>query len=88
VITAYNSYISARANAVGFAYYDPNPTLATLKANGSIPLVPNLADPVNPFGTYISLDGIHPRRPAHVVIANALAAAINAKYSTNLPQIQ
>ena len=88
-VTAYNAALQAKAQALGWAYFDPNPTLVTLRQNGSIPVTPNLADPgTNTFGTYISLDGVHPRRPAHVLIANGVIAAINAKYGTNLPAVQ
>jgi hypothetical protein len=87
-VTAYNAAIAARAEALGWAYYDPNPALAQLRGAGAIPPVPNLADPVNPFGTYISLDGVHPRRPAHLLVANAVIDAINAKYETSLPHVE
>jgi lysophospholipase L1-like esterase len=87
-VNGYNSFIQTQATARGFAYYDPNPALQALRANGSIPTVPNLADAANPFGTFISLDGVHPRRPAHVVVANGVIAAVNAKYSVSIPQAQ
>jgi lysophospholipase L1-like esterase len=87
-VTAYNAAISARATALGWAYYDPNPALQALRANGSIPAVPNLGNPTAPFGAYISLDGVHPRRPAHVLVANGIITAINAKYGTTLPAVE
>lgn len=87
-VTAYNAAIRAKADALGWAYYDPNPALAALRANNTIPPFPNLADPINPFGPAISLDGVHPRRPAHVIVANGVAAAINAEYGTSLGAVQ
>src|SRR6185437_16281495 len=42
-INAYNSYIQAKADSIGFAYYDPNQTLLALKNAGAIPTFPNLA---------------------------------------------
>jgi len=39
----------------------------------------------NFFGALISFDGVHPSTAAHVLFANALAAAINTKYGTTLP---
>jgi len=87
-VNAYNEAIQAKATALGWAYFDPNPALAQLRSGGAIPVAPNLADPVNPFGTYISLDGVHPRRPAHVLVANGVIAAINAFYGENLPVVQ
>ena len=87
-VTGYNAAIQAKATALGWAYFDPNPLLATLRQSGAIPTVPNLASATNTFGDYISLDGVHPRRPAHVLIANGMVAAINAKYGTNLGTVQ
>ena len=86
-ITTYNNYISAQATAAGFGYVDPNPLLAQLKAAGGIPRFPDFSSATAPYGTYISLDGIHPAKPAHVLIAKALITAINAKYSTSIPQL-
>jgi hypothetical protein len=85
-ITAqYNAYIKAKADTMGFAYLDPNPLLAQLRTTGAIPAKPNFLSPTQPFGTYFSLDGAHPSGAAHVLIANALADAINKKYGTTLP---
>lgn len=86
-INAYNAHIQAKANQLGWAYFDPNPTLAALRANGSIPAVPNLASATSPYGDFISLDGVHPRRAAHVRIANELVTVINAKYGTTLTPV-
>jgi lysophospholipase L1-like esterase len=84
-INAYNAYIHAKADSLGWAYYDPNPTLGALKADPTkIPPFPNLASTTAPFGQYFSLDGVHPSALAHTVIANDLIAAINAKYGTHL----
>jgi len=82
-INAYNSYIQAKADSIGFAYYDPNQTLLALKNAGAIPTFPNLAS-AQPFGQYFSLDGVHPTAAAHILIANDLIAAINSKYKTTL----
>jgi lysophospholipase L1-like esterase len=89
VITSYNNYISAQATAAGFAYVDPNPLLAALKApaSGLIPPYPNFASATAPYGTYFTLDGVHPSKLAHKAVANALIPAINAKYSTSIPII-
>ncbi|MEO7455269.1 MAG: SGNH/GDSL hydrolase family protein [Gemmatimonadaceae bacterium] len=87
-ITAYNDYIKTKAQAIGFAYYDPNPLLAAQRAAGNIPPFPNLASTSATFGTLFSLDGVHPSAAAHVLIANELITAINAKYSTTLKPVQ
>jgi GDSL-like lipase/acylhydrolase family protein len=85
-INGYNAYIEAKADTIGFAYYDPNPDLLALKNSGAIPVFPNLAS-AQPFGQYISLDGIHPALPAHKLLANGLIAAINNKYGTSLTPV-
>jgi lysophospholipase L1-like esterase len=85
-VAAYNAYISQKANAMGWAYWDPNTLLAQLKTQaGQISPIPVLTSPTAPFGLAISLDGIHPSSSTHVAIANAIIAAINAKYGTTLP---
>ena len=91
VIDAYNAFIRAKASEIGFAYYDPNPLLLAQRApGGCINVVPNLAAiPAggNPFGPCISLDGIHPARQAHVLVANQLIGVINAAYDTEIPPV-
>jgi lysophospholipase L1-like esterase len=86
-ITGYNSYIASKAASIGFAYYDPNPLLAKLKANGTVPPFPNLASFTATFGTVFSLDGVHPAAAGHVLIANELIGTINAKYGTSLSPV-
>ncbi len=85
---AYNNYIKAKADSLGWVYLDPNPLFIQLKGAGAIPLFPNLANPTAPFATaggrYITNDGVHPSTSAHFVLANALITAINAKYGTSL----
>ena len=83
-VAAYNSYIAAVAASNGWAYYDPNPLLASLKASGCVGTVPNLASATAPFGACISLDGVHPTIVAHKQVAAGIVAAINAKYSTSI----
>lgn len=85
-VTNYNNFIQSVATTNGWAYYDPNPLLTALKnpVGGCINTVPNLASATQPFGSCISLDGIHPAAPAHVRIAADLISVINAKYGTKL----
>jgi phospholipase/lecithinase/hemolysin len=83
-ITRYNDYIHAKADSVGFAYLDPNALLFTLRTTGAVPTLPNFTSATSPFGSYISLDGAHPTGKTHCVAANAIIAAINAKYQTTL----
>jgi lysophospholipase L1-like esterase len=86
-IAGYNNYIKTKADAIGFAYYDPNVLLAQKKATNEIPAFPNLASTNQTFGTFISLDGVHPAAAAHKVIANELIGVINTKYGTSLQTI-
>ena len=90
VVDTVNRYLQAKADTAGFAFYDPNNAqtgLPALKAAGLIPALPNFTSPDEPFGSYISLDGVHPRKAAHVRVANAIIALINAEYQISIPSI-
>ena len=88
-VTSFNTFIQQKATENDWVYVDPNPALVQLRGvAGCINAVPNLASATAPFGTCISLDGVHPRRPAHVAVANLLVTAINAKYTTTIPAVQ
>ena len=86
-ITGYNTYIKNKADAIGFAYYDPNVLYAAKKATGEIPPFPNFASTNATFGTLFSLDGVHPAAAAHKLIANELIGVINNKYGTTLKPV-
>ncbi len=88
IVGGYNAFIQTKAASLGWAYWDPNPLLVSLKAQGLIPATPALTSPTAPFGAYVTLDGIHPSAATHVLIANALIDAINAKYGTTLAHTQ
>ena len=86
-IDGFNTYIAAQAEALGFAYFDPNTVLASLRQGGQIPPVPNLASSTAPFGDFVSIDGIHPSSAGQVVIANAVIDAINQEYGLSIPDV-
>lgn len=86
-IAGYNNYIKDKADAIDFAYYDPNVLLAAKKASGEIPPFPDLASTNATFGAFISLDGVHPAAAAHKLIANELIGVINTQYGTTLQTI-
>jgi lysophospholipase L1-like esterase len=89
-ITGYNNYIKSKADAIGFAYYDPNVLLAAQRASGAIPGFPIFTGPTATtatFGPLISLDGVHPAAAAHKLIANDLITLINNKYGTTLAPV-
>ena len=85
IVNGYNAAIEARANELGWAYADPNPALLQLRQSGQIPAVPDLGNPSNAFGNFISLDGVHPSGAGQALLADLIAAAINEKYGTNIP---
>jgi hypothetical protein len=88
-VNAYNALIAAEADSLGFAYYDPNPALVALKgAPNGVPLFPDLTQPTAAFGQYFSLDGVHPAAAAHILLANNIIDAVNAKYGTSVPHSQ
>lgn len=86
IVDGYNTYIKAKADSIGFGYYDPNVTLARLATTDQVLAthVPNLASATATFGQWVSLDGVHPTSATHVQIANDLMAIINTKFGTHL----
>jgi lysophospholipase L1-like esterase len=86
-VTAYNAYISDKASDLGWAYMNPNVLLDSLRTAGQIPVFPNLASGTATFGTWVSLDGVHPSSTAHRAITNHLIDAINETYNTNLSRL-
>lgn len=84
-ITAWNTYISAKAESLGWAYFDPKPLFDQLKGANLIPPFPNFASATQPFGPFITLDGIHPSGLADIEIANALITTINTQYKVSIP---
>jgi lysophospholipase L1-like esterase len=84
-VTTYNTYISNKATALGFAYYDPNTQLVALRAVGTVVRTVPTLGATGTFGTGMSLDGVHPGAAVHLLIANDMIAAINAKYGSKLP---
>lgn len=86
-VAAYNAFIQQKAAELDFAYVDPNPLLAAQRQSGAVPAFPNLLNAAQPFGLLFSLDGVHPARAGHELVANALVEAINAKYGTTLAPV-
>lgn len=86
-IAGYDAYISAKADSLGWVFFDPNPLLGQLKAAGAVPTLPNLASRTQTFGPFITLDGIHPSALAHEYIANKLIQSINTKYSVTIDTV-
>jgi hypothetical protein len=77
-----NSHIEMKAAANGWAYF----SLAALYDLPKPPL--RLTDVLfssAPFGSNISLDGVHPSAQGQSILATAAALAINAKYRVSIP---
>ncbi|MEO8032435.1 MAG: SGNH/GDSL hydrolase family protein [Gemmatimonadota bacterium] len=90
-VASYNAHIQSVAAARGWAYWDINPALSALRAAGSIPALPDISGALSPtptpigFGPIFSQDGVHPSSVAHRLIADSVAATLNAKFGTTLP---
>ena len=77
-----NAHIQAKATENGYAYFSLEAVYGLPKPAFSMydVLFSN-----NPFGTYISLDGVHPSTAGQTVLANAAAQAVNARYGLSIP---
>ena len=77
-----NAHIQAKASDNGYAYF-------SLDALYGLPKIKfNLGDVLfsnQPFGPYISLDGVHPSTLGQSVLADAAVQAINARYGVTIP---
>jgi hypothetical protein len=98
-VAQFNAAIEQAATDRDWIYIDPNDLLLQLlqdpEAIRRFPAFPGtVVDPDStriqieePFGWALSLDGLHPSSATHVLVANALIVAINAKYGTSIPAI-
>ncbi len=91
-VAQYNAAIAQEAADRNWVFVDPNPLLAALAADTTAIRVfpafpPYPASVTAPFGTALSRDGIHPSSTTHYLVAQSLITAINARYSTAIPQL-
>jgi hypothetical protein len=90
-VVGYNAKIQAVATANGWAFWNPNGALDSLRALGQIPPFPDISTAtttgVVSFGPWISLDGVHPSSAAHTLIARYMRNVINTQYGTAIPAI-
>jgi lysophospholipase L1-like esterase len=93
-VASFNAHIASVAAARGWAYWDINPALASLRTSGAIPAFPDVSTALVPpgtapgpvgFGPIFSQDGVHPSSAAHRLIADSVAATLNAAFGTALP---
>lgn len=89
-VTQYNAYISSLAIQHAWAYFDPNPTLDSLRAIPTqVAPFPSFGAPcsASPFGLAFSCDGFHPSASTHRLIAQHLVRAINTSYVAAIPAV-
>ena len=77
-----NAFLTTEAQSRGYAFVDVD---AIFTANAAqIPSFPNFTNPSQLFGALFSLDGVHPTKAGHRLLAQGFAAAINATYGSTL----
>ena len=91
---AYNVYLKAKADSLGWAYVDANAVLAALRTTApvQVPGWPSLTSntrdaSTSVYGAIFSLDGVHPSAAGQKLIANAVIDAVNAKYGTKIVHV-
>jgi hypothetical protein len=90
-VEAYNRAIEDDAAERDWVFLDPNPLLEQLRQDQTAVRPFPAFDPADPqhttapFGTALSLDGIHPSNSSHELIVEAIITAINAAYGTEIP---
>lgn len=77
-----NAHMQAKASQNGYAYFSLDAVYALPKPRFS---VSDLLFSNAPFGSYISLDGVHPSAQGQSLLAIAAAQAINAAYAVAIP---
>ncbi len=77
-----NARIQAKATENGWAYFSLDAVYGLPKPALS---VSNLLFSNNPFGSYVSLDGVHPSSAGQSLLASAAVKAVNAKYGLAIP---
>jgi lysophospholipase L1-like esterase len=81
-MTQINAHIQARATENGYAYFSLASVYDLPKPGFSLF---DVLFSSNPFGPFISLDGVHPSGAGQTMLANAAAAAIAARYGVSIP---
>jgi len=81
-IAQMNAHVQAMATANDWAYFNLDPVYALPKPSFR---VTDLLFSNQPFGPYMSLDGVHPSAAGQSLLASAAVNAINAKYGLAIP---
>jgi lysophospholipase L1-like esterase len=77
-----NTHVQAKATENGYAYFNLDPVYALPKPTFDLGAV---LFSNTPFGTYMSLDGVHPNSAGQALLAAAAAQAISARYGVQIP---
>jgi hypothetical protein len=77
-----NAHIQAKANENGYAYFSLEALYGLPRPSFSLP---DVLFSNHPFGSHISLDGVHPSAEGQTILANAAVQAINARYGLAIP---
>src|SRR5215207_10929480 len=77
-----NTRMQAKAKANGYAYFSLDAVYGLPKPSLNLA---NILFSSAPFGSTISLDGVHPSAAGQSILATAAARAINAKYGVAIP---
>jgi lysophospholipase L1-like esterase len=83
-LAAMNAVIHHEAKTRGFAYFPLSVLYENVVTKPPFNAITFMTS-TQPYGPYISLDGIHPSAEGARVIANAAANALNLTYHFNLP---
>jgi GDSL-like Lipase/Acylhydrolase len=83
-LAAMNAVIRDEAQTRGFAYFPLGALYESTVTKPAFNAI-SLMTTAQPYGPYISLDGIHPSAEGARVIADAAATALNATYNLGIP---
>lgn len=87
-ITAINTSIAGIAQANGLALVDTNTFFKTAATSGVAMSDGSVLTTTYGSGGLFSLDGIHPSPRGNAIITNLFIKAINAKYGSDLPEVE
>jgi hypothetical protein len=80
-----DTFIAGRAQQLGFAHFRLQALYGRSDLKPRFSVV-QLMTTAQPYGSLISLDGIHPSTAGHAVLAQAAAQAINTRYQLGVPE--
>jgi len=83
-LAAMNAVIRNEAETRGFAYFPLGALYERVVTKPPLNAVAVMTT-AQPYGPYISLDGIHPSADGQRVLADAAATALNSTYRLNIP---